>query len=57
MKIALASDHGGYVLKEEIKKLLQEQQVDFQDFGTNSADSVDYPDYALPVAEAVSGGV
>ncbi len=56
MKIALASDHGGYVLKEEIKKLLQEQQVEFRDFGTNSADSVDYPDYALPVAEAVSRG-
>ncbi|NLC08090.1 MAG: ribose 5-phosphate isomerase B [Syntrophomonadaceae bacterium] len=56
MKIALASDHGGYALKEEIKKLLQEQQVDFRDFGTNSVDSVDYPDYALPVAEAVSQG-
>ena len=53
MKIAVGSDHGGVELKEEIKKFLNEEGYEFKDFGTNSTGSCDYPDYALPVAEAV----
>ncbi len=55
-KIALAADHAGFEEKEKIKKTLDEIGVEFDDFGTNSADSVDYPDYALKVAKAVSSG-
>ena len=54
MKIAIGSDHGGFKLKQEIKKYLNEKGYEFKDFGTNSEDSCDYPDYALPVAEAVA---
>lgn len=53
MKIAIGSDHGGIELKEAIKSFLAENGYDFKDFGTNSKESCDYPDYALPVAEAV----
>ena len=53
MKIAVGSDHGGVELKEEIKKFLKDEGYEFKDFGTNSTESCDYPDYALPVAEAV----
>lgn len=55
MKIALGSDHGGYNLKEAIKKYLEEKGIDFEDLGTNSIDSVDYPEYGEKVAEAVAG--
>lgn len=55
-KIALAADHAGFEEKEKIKKTLDEMGVEFDDFGTNSADSVDYPDYARKVAEAISRG-
>lgn len=54
MKIAVGSDHGGVELKEEIKKFLNDEGYEFKDFGTNSTGSCDYPDYALPVAEAVA---
>lgn len=54
--IALASDHGGYDLKEEVKKYLDEHHLEYRDFGTYSKDSCDYPDYARPAAEAVAGG-
>lgn len=54
MKIAVGSDHGGVELKEEIKRFLNEEGYEFKDFGTNSTESCDYPDYALPVAEAVA---
>ena len=54
MKIAIGSDHGGIELKEAIKSFLAENGYDFKDFGTNSEGSCDYPDYALPVAEAVA---
>lgn len=53
-KIAIGSDHGGVELKEEIKKYLSSEGYEFKDFGTNSVGSCDYPDYALPVAEAVA---
>ena len=56
MSVAIASDHGGYNLKSEIIKFLEKESVSYRDFGTYSADSVDYPDYALPVAEAVKSG-
>jgi len=56
MKIAVASDHAGYKLKEIIKNYLKRKRIDFKDFGTHSEESVDYPDYARPVAEAVAKG-
>ena len=56
MKIALACDHGGLNLKKEIIKYLKENGYDYRDFGTDSFDSCDYPDYALPAAEAVANG-
>ena len=55
MKIAIGSDHGGYNLKEHIKKYLESKGVEFKDFGTNSTESCDYPDYAFRVASAVAG--
>jgi len=51
--IALGCDHGGFPLKAAIKKELQEKGYVVQDFGTYSADSVDYPDYAEKVAQAI----
>ena len=56
MKVAIGCDHGGYDLKEEIIALLEELEVEYKDFGTDSTESVDYPDYALPLAEAVADG-
>ena len=54
--IALGSDHAGYEYKERIKTLLEELNLSFKDFGTNSRDSTDYPDYAHNVAQAISSG-
>ncbi|MEW6060683.1 MAG: ribose 5-phosphate isomerase B [Bacteroidota bacterium] len=54
--IALASDHAGFQYKEKAKALLTEMKFPFKDFGTNSPDSVDYPDFAHAAAEAVSAG-
>ena len=56
MKIAIACDHGGLNLKKEIIKYLTEKGYEYKDFGTNSTDSCDYPDFALPAAEAVAKG-
>src|SRR5438552_17599771 len=56
MKIAIASDHAGYRLKEDIKLLLRELGHEVRDFGTHSDDPVDYPDFVAPAAEAVSRG-
>lgn len=53
MKLAIGSDHGGIDLKEQVIKHLEGKGIQVKDFGTNSTDSCDYPDYALPVAEAV----
>jgi ribose 5-phosphate isomerase B len=55
-KIALAADHAGFDEKEQIKKTLDELGVEYTDMGTDSAASVDYPDYALKAAEAVAKG-
>ncbi|PWW31172.1 ribose-5-phosphate isomerase [Cytobacillus oceanisediminis] len=56
MKIAIASDHGGINLREEIKSLMDEMGIEYEDFGCDCETSVDYPDYALPVAEKVANG-
>lgn len=55
-KIAIASDHAGPDLKEKIKAELENLGFEALDFGTNSGDSVDYPDYAKKVAEAIIAG-
>jgi ribose 5-phosphate isomerase B len=52
-KIAIGSDHAGYELKETIKQYLVNKNIEVKDFGTYSTDSVDYPDFAHPVANAV----
>ena len=54
MKIALACDHSGLNLKNAVIEYLKENGYDFVDYGTNSTDSCDYPDFALPAAEAVA---
>ena len=54
--IALGSDHGGFALKEEIKKHLEERGIPYRDFGCHSLDSVDYPDMAAPPCRAVAEG-
>ena len=56
MRIALASDHAGYAEKERLKGVLGELGVEFDDLGTMSEESVDYPDYARKVAEQVAQG-
>ena len=53
MKIAIGADHGGYKLKEEIKKYLNEKQIEFVDFGTDSEERVDYPVIAKDVCKSV----
>ncbi len=55
MKIGIGSDHGGFELKEHIKEYLKEKGIEYVDYGTNSLESVDYPDYGKKVAEAVVG--
>lgn len=54
--IGLACDHAGYQLKEYVKKVLDEMGIEYKDFGCNSEESVDYPDYAHPLARAVESG-
>ena len=53
-KVALGADHGGFEMKEEIKRVLADLGHEYQDFGTHSTDAVDYPDYAHLVARAVA---
>ena len=57
MKIAIASDHGGFELKENIKKYLAEREIEVLDLGTDSEASVDYPIYGKACGEAVAEGV
>ena len=56
MKIAIGCDHGGYLLKQDILIWLEEQGIDFEDFGCFSTESVDYPVYGEKVARAVASG-
>jgi len=56
MKIAIASDHAGYNYKEAIKKFLSEQGHTIVDFGTDSAQPCDYPDFIRPAAQAIADG-
>ena len=54
VKIALGSDHAGYPLKETLKQVLEARGLEYQDFGTYSQESTDYPDYASDVAHSVA---
>lgn len=56
MKLAIASDHGGFHLKKAVLKLLDSRKIEYADFGVTDETSVDYPDYAARVAEAVAVG-
>ena len=56
MKIALACDHGGYEMKEQIKTWLTELGYEYEDFGCYSTASCDYPEFAAAAARAVAGG-
>lgn len=56
MKIAVASDHAGFPLKEEIKAYLESEGHEVLDFGTNSTDACDLPDYIYPASIAVAEG-
>ncbi len=51
--IAIGSDHGGYRLKEEIKKYLEEKQIEFKDYGCYSEEKVDYPNFAKEVSKSI----
>ena len=55
MRLAIGSDHAGYKLKKKIIDYLLIHNYEFEDFGTYSEDSCDYPDFAFPVAKAVAG--
>jgi ribose 5-phosphate isomerase B len=56
MKIALASDHGGFELKEIVREYLTEKGYEIMDLGTYNTDSVDYPDYGLKAGQEVAAG-
>ncbi len=56
MKIAIASDHAGFGYKEQLREALISRGHEVQDFGTHSEESVDYPEFIRPAAEAVARG-
>ncbi|MBQ3792371.1 MAG: ribose 5-phosphate isomerase B [Clostridia bacterium] len=56
LPIAMASDHGGFQLKEELEKVLKEKGYEVIDFGTYTPESCDYPDFAVPACRAVTAG-
>jgi len=56
MKVVIASDHGGVNIRQEIIKLMDEMGIEYEDLGAECGVSVDYPDYALPVARKVASG-
>ncbi|KKI89308.1 ribose 5-phosphate isomerase [Bacillus sp. SA1-12] len=56
MKVAIASDHGGITIRKEIISIMEEMNIEYVDFGCECSTSVDYPDYAIPVAEKVANG-
>jgi ribose 5-phosphate isomerase B len=57
MKIAIGADHAGFELKNQLGEILRQAGHEVSDFGTNSAESTDYPDYAGQVAKAVAAGM
>ncbi len=56
MKIGIASDHAGFELKEKLSEYLENKGFELSDYGTNSEESCDYPDFAHPLANAVESG-
>lgn len=56
LKIALAADHAGFQYKNELAEILKAEGYEVKDFGTNSEESMDYPDTAHPLAAAVEAG-
>lgn len=56
MKIAIGADHAGYEVKEKIKKQLEEMNLEVEDLGTNSTESVDYPNFGAAVGREVASG-
>ena len=56
MKVILSADHAGTTIRNEVKKLLEEMNIEYEDTGCSCEASVDYPDYALPAAERVASG-
>lgn len=56
MKIAMANDHAAVEMKKEIQRMLEEEGYEVLNFGTDTTESVDYPDYAKKAADAVAGG-
>ncbi|HDG62293.1 MAG: ribose 5-phosphate isomerase B [Thermotogaceae bacterium] len=56
MKIAIASDHAGFRLKEGLKAFFERNNIDYIDFGTDSTASVDYPDFAKKVVDCIRNG-
>jgi len=56
MRVAIACDHGGITLKETVKKALREAKCEIIDLGTDSTESVDYPDYAAKAIQALKDG-
>ena len=53
MRVIIASDHAGFRMKEKVKEYLKRKKIKYEDLGTESLKSVDYPDYAIKVAEKV----
>jgi ribose 5-phosphate isomerase B len=56
MRVALGADHAGVQLKDAVRSLLESKGIEVQDVGTSGESSVDYPDYAAAVGQAVAGG-
>lgn len=56
MRVAIASDHGGVNIRKEIISLMEELNIEYVDLGCECSTSVDYPDYAIPVANMVANG-
>lgn len=56
MKVIISGDHAGMTIRNEVKSLLEEMGIEYEDIGCSCETSVDYPDYALPAAERVAKG-
>lgn len=56
MKVILSADHAGVTIRNEVKSVLEEMNIEYVDTGCEGSESVDYPDYALPAAERVANG-